>query len=627
MENRLRAEGCDAASLGFLLDFRPVVSRENDDGRTVTDHLADAAHRFETIHIRHSPINDVDAIVIGLIHGKLCTHYRFLAAGGPVGPHADVPKHFADRAAGIHVIIHHQSANALELFDFPILRRIVAQAELEVHDEFRAATHFALHFDGTTHHIHNVFGDGHAKAGALDATDGGTLLAGKSFEEMLLEILAHADAIVFHMDFILCIALQLHRILFHAYSHRATGIGELQRITQKIQQHLIQTQTIAVHIFIRYTHSVEEKIDPLRHDVSLQNRAEVMEHIRQMHFLLLDLHHATLDAAHVKHVIDERQEMITGGGDFLQIVLYLILIIQISSRQSGEADDGIHRRTDIMGHIIQETGLRVIRMLRRSQCIRQSSLPLDFHALSILDIQKETIEMCNISFLIGDRLAHRAEPLIFTGLGAESMLHIIEKPLLVFVKHRVNRLQRPLLVFRMKQCQEADAIHFPLRRVAQEMGRSGIPPDVLHLLGVDLGGPAGFAQDAVHRIGAVFIGENPNGKIFIRCLVRVRQHLQLHQDAVLLAVIGLDDPLLRQLTRHIVIVQHPLDTIAEIFLHQFIHVCFHGRGETPILLLHHLPKIGRPDDVAEIIRLRIQHIHAHVLRRDQRKKLLRILLL
>ncbi len=545
MENRLCTEGCDAASLCFLFDFRPVVSGEDDDRRAIADHLADAAHRFKPIHIRHSPIDNIDAVVIGLIHRKLRAHYRFLTAGGPVGPHTDIPKHFADGAAGIHVIVYHQSANALELFDFAIFRRIVAQAELEIHNEFGATSHFALHFDGTAHHIHDILGDGHAQTGTLDATDSSTLLAGKRFEEMLLEILAHTDAIVFHMDFILGIALQLHRILFHSHTHCATGIGEFQRIAQKIQKHLIQTQTIAVHIFIRYTHSVEEKIDPLRHDIGLQDRAQVMEYIGQMHFLLLDLHHAALDTAHVKHIIDERQEMIAGGGDFLQIVLYLILVIQISGSQSGEADNGIHRRTDVMGHIIQETGLRMVCMLRRCQGIRQGSLPLDFHVLPILDIQKETIEMRNISFLIRDRLAHRTEPLVLTGLGAESMLHIINEPPLIFMKHRVNGPKRPLLILRMKQCQETDAIHFALRRIAQEMRRPGIPPDVLHLLGVDLCGPTSFPQDAIHGIGAVFIGKNPNGKIFILCLVGVRQHLQLHQNAILLAVIGLDDPLLR----------------------------------------------------------------------------------
>ena len=49
--------------------------------------------------------------------------------------------------------------------------------------------------------------------------------------------------------------------------------------------------------------------------------------------------------------------MLAGNGYLFQIVLYLTAVVDVRLRQRGEADDGIHGRSDVVGHIKQELPL------------------------------------------------------------------------------------------------------------------------------------------------------------------------------------------------------------------------------------------------------------------------------
>ena len=79
-----------------------------------------------------------------------------------------------------------------------------------------------------------------------------------------------------------------------------------------------------------------------------------------MHGLFLDLHLAAFDAAHVQHVVDEGQQVLTGNGDFLEIIQYLFLVINMRCRQRCKPDNGIHRGADVVAHIEQEFPLGTV---------------------------------------------------------------------------------------------------------------------------------------------------------------------------------------------------------------------------------------------------------------------------
>ncbi len=73
--------------------------------------------------------------------------------------------------------------------------------------------------------------------------------------------------------------------------------------------------------------------------------------------------------------------MLACGVDLLQILQHMLLILDVADGKCRKADDRIHRRPDVVGHIVQEDGLGLIGMLRRSQCIPKGRILLDFTLL------------------------------------------------------------------------------------------------------------------------------------------------------------------------------------------------------------------------------------------------------
>ena len=52
----------------------------------------------------------------------------------------------------------------------------------------------------------------------------------------------------------------------------------------------------------------------------------IVKHIRQIDFHLIQLNLATLNTAHIQYIINKGQQMISGSKNFLQIVLYFFRI-------------------------------------------------------------------------------------------------------------------------------------------------------------------------------------------------------------------------------------------------------------------------------------------------------------
>ena len=67
-----------------------------------------------------------------------------------------------------------------------------------------------------------------------------------------------------------------------------------------------------------------------------------------------DGHAAGVDAGHVQHIIDEAEQMGPGGFDLIEGIRDPFGLIQMHFGQHREAGDGVHRCTDVVGHIAQE---------------------------------------------------------------------------------------------------------------------------------------------------------------------------------------------------------------------------------------------------------------------------------
>ncbi len=161
-EQRLGAEGGDPCLLGLLLDVRPVVGGEDDDGDLAADGLADAPAGLQPAHLRHLPVDDIGMVGIPLIVGALRPIDRFLSGGGPLRPHADLGQHPAYALTAVAVVVHHDGPQPLQLLDLGRVPLGILELQAQLHLELAALPLLALDGDGAAHHLHDVLGDGHA---------------------------------------------------------------------------------------------------------------------------------------------------------------------------------------------------------------------------------------------------------------------------------------------------------------------------------------------------------------------------------------------------------------------------------------------------------------------------------
>ena len=96
-----------------------------------------------------------------------------------------------------------------------------------------------------------------------------------------------------------------------------------------------------------------------------------MQDIRQVYNCIFNPYRTVLDSAHIQHIIDQAEQMLTGYMDFFQIIQNKLLIVNMCCRKRSKSNDRIHRRADIMRHIIQKHSLRPVRMFRSRKCISQ----------------------------------------------------------------------------------------------------------------------------------------------------------------------------------------------------------------------------------------------------------------
>ena len=224
-----------------------------------------------------------------------------------------------------------------------------------------------MHLDGTAHHVDDILGDRHTEASTLDLADSGSALTLKGFKDALGKLLAHADTGVLHPNLIQSASLGRIRQLGHTDRHRPASGSEFDGVGEEVQQDLVQPGLVAVNVFIRHIHDIHVQLQLLGVDLSGDDRLDIVKDIRQIGLLLLQVDLSAFNAAHIQHIVDEREQMVTGGEDLGQVVLHFLLIVNVGCGQSRETDNGVHGSTDIMGHVGKEGALCFVRLLRHEE--------------------------------------------------------------------------------------------------------------------------------------------------------------------------------------------------------------------------------------------------------------------
>ena len=374
-EHGLGAEGGHTGGLCLHLNVRPVVGRQDDDGGIVVQ-AAYLAGDLDAVHIRQPPVDDIGVVDIAHLDGLPRAQHRFLAGKGPLRPHSHLDQHLCHAVAGVEIVVHHQSLQTLQLGDLFHRAVLCLHPQRHTNDKLAALALRCLHLNGAAHHIHDVFGDGHAKAGALDTADRGGALPLKRLKDFFGKFRAHADAVVLDAELVLPAAAHLPGKLAHPHRDRAARRGKLDGVGQQVQQDLVQPGLIAVDILVGHIHRIHIKLQLFCVDLPADDGFQIVQHLRKVDFHLFQMELSAFDAAHIQHIVDEREQMVAGSKGLGQIILHPLLVVNIADRQCSKADDGVHGGADVVGHIGKEGALGAVGSLGGGNGIRKRLIHL-----------------------------------------------------------------------------------------------------------------------------------------------------------------------------------------------------------------------------------------------------------
>ncbi len=171
------------------------------------------------------------------------------------------------------------------------------------------------------------------------------------------KLLAHADARVLDGKLIAGKSRRRARLFNHTQADDAPRRGVLDGVAQQIQQNLVQPQTVAENVLVDHVHRVHIQLHLLGVDVRLDDVPQAVENVRQGAGLLLQGDLPALDPAHVQYVVDEAEQMVAGGHDLFQVPLHLLLLVNVGAGQGGKANNSVHGRADVVGHVGQKYAL------------------------------------------------------------------------------------------------------------------------------------------------------------------------------------------------------------------------------------------------------------------------------
>ena len=113
-----------------------------------------------------------------------------------------------------------------------------------------------------------------------------------------------------------------------------------------------------------YLRGVHGERDALALHLRGEHVVRLVQGLRDVHGLGVEVDLAAFDAAHLEHVVDEGQQVLAGAVDLAQVAAYFVHRQAVALCDGGVADDGVHGGADVMGHVGQEGRFGPARLLR-----------------------------------------------------------------------------------------------------------------------------------------------------------------------------------------------------------------------------------------------------------------------
>ena len=151
---------------------------------------------------------------------------------------------------------------------------------------------------------------------------------------------------------------------------------------------------------MKYILCINIKLLLFRMYISLNDRSQIVQNIRQMYRCIFNPDRTTLDPAHIQHIIDQTEQMLTGCMDLFQIIQNKLFTANMCCCKCSKSDDCIHWCTDVMRHIIQKCCLRLVRMFCSRKRISQILILLYLSLFFFCHITVRDQDCTQFSFFI-----------------------------------------------------------------------------------------------------------------------------------------------------------------------------------------------------------------------------------
>ena len=222
----------------------------------------------------------------------------------------------------------------------------LAGRQRQFDDEAAAHAQLALDTNAPAHQLHQLARDGGAQAGAAETPAHRGIGLGEGIEDAFEAIGGDADAGVVHDQ------AQRARRAAHLQTHR-TALGELHRIAQQIAQHLLQAQRVTLEVVAQRLGVVETQLEALALGRQPLGIADLLTQLAQREIQAFQLDGAAIQLGGVENVVEQAEQRARSLLHGTQVAA-LGLFQRGIEQQLGEADDGVHRRADLVAHVGQE---------------------------------------------------------------------------------------------------------------------------------------------------------------------------------------------------------------------------------------------------------------------------------
>ena len=211
----------------------------------------------------------------------------------------------------------------------------------------------AFDADGAAHPFGEAFGNHQPEAGAAVLARRRAVGLFKRAEQPAQRFGRDADAGILHFE-------AHQRVRFALVQRQGTqrhraALGELDGVRRIVEQGLLQTHRIAAQR-VRKRANLDLEFKPLVLGRLGDERGDVVHQAVDRHRCAFEKELAGFDLGQIENVVDDRQQMLAGGVDLVQ-PFALRRRNAAAAQQGGHAEDGVHRRANLVAHVGEKGAL------------------------------------------------------------------------------------------------------------------------------------------------------------------------------------------------------------------------------------------------------------------------------